>query len=205
MSALETIYQESHEPETLGISKVLSKPSTLFAIYLLDYILPEVSKLSESLQREKLDLSIISSLVDDTLHTLEDVLQPAAKWVLDLQEVKEEMDITVGINFNSDDVASFQSRVTEPFYTKLKKNIANLFVSQDVVSYFSIFYPKKTPNSLENSTYGEDQVKVLLEHYGSERPAERVAGDEFLMPASSLQVQTSPQGGKPFGDISPIK
>ena len=168
MSPLETIYQESHEPEALGISKILSKPSTLFAIYLLDNILPEVSKLSKSLQTEKLDLCIISSLVDATLHTLEDVLQPAAKWVLDLQEIKEEMDITVGINFNSDDVASFQSRVTEPFYTKLKESIANRFVSQDVVSCFSIFDPKKTPNSLENCTYGEDQVKVLLEHYGSE-------------------------------------
>ena len=143
----------------------------MFAIYLLDYILPEVSKLSKSLQTEKLDLSIISSLVDATLHTLEDVLQPAAKWVLDLQEVKEEMDITVGINFNRDDVASFQSRVTEPFYTKLKENIANRFVSQDVASCFSTFDPKKTPNSLENCTYGEDQVKVLLEHYGSELPA----------------------------------
>ena len=54
--------------------------------------------------------------MDATLHTLEDVLQPAAKRVLDLQEVKEEMGITVGI-FNSDDVASFQSRVTEPFFT----------------------------------------------------------------------------------------
>ena len=117
----------------------------MFAIYLLDYIFPEVSKLSKSLQTEKLDLSIISSLVDTTLHTLEDVLQPAAKWVLDLQEVKEEMNITVCINFNSDDVASFQSRVIEPLYTKLKENIANRFISQDVVSCFSIFYPKKTP------------------------------------------------------------
>ena len=79
VSELETIYQESHEPEALGICKILSKPSTLFAIYLLDYLLPEVSKLSKSLQTEKLDLSIISSLVDATLHTLEDVLQPAAK------------------------------------------------------------------------------------------------------------------------------
>ena len=56
-----------------------------------------------------------------------------------LQEIIEEMDITVGINFNSDDVASFQSRVTEPFYTKLKENIANRFISQDAVSCFSIF------------------------------------------------------------------
>ena len=170
----------------------------MFAIYLLDYILPEVSKLSKSLQTEKLDLSIISSLVDATLHTPEDVLQPAAKWVLDLQEVKEEMDITVGINFNSDDVASFQSRVTEPFYTKLKENIANRFVSQDVVSCFSIFDPKKTPNSLENCTYGEDQVKVLLEHYGSELPAETVVGDEFLLPAVITSSSDLPTEWKTF-------
>ena len=99
--------------------------------------------MSKSLQTEKLDLSIISSVVDATLHILEDVLQPAAKWVLDLQEVKEEMDITVGINFNSDDVASFQSQVTEPFYNKLKENIANRFVSQDVVACFSILIPRR--------------------------------------------------------------
>ena len=68
-SAPETIYQESYEPEALGINKILTKPSTLFAIYLLDYILPLVSKLSKSLQTEKLDLSIISSLVDATLHS----------------------------------------------------------------------------------------------------------------------------------------
>ena len=117
--------------------------------------------------------------MDATLHTLEDVLQPAAKWVLDLQEIKEDMDITVGINSNSDDVVSFQSQVSEPFYTKLKENIANHFVSQDVVSRFSIFDPKKT----ENSTYGNDQVEVLLEHYWSELPAETVVGDEFLVPA----------------------
>ena len=36
---------------------------------------------------------------------------------------------------------------------------------------------------MENSTYGEDQVKVLLEHYGSELPAETVVGGEFLKPA----------------------
>ena len=76
------------------------------------------------------------------------------------------MDITVGINFNSDDETSFQGCVTEPFYTKLKENIANRFVSQDVVSCFSIFDTKKTPNSLENCAYGEDQVKVLLKTMG---------------------------------------
>ena len=90
--------------------------------------------MSKSLQTEKLDLSIISSLVDVTLHTLEDVLQPAAKWVLDLQEMKD-MGNTVGINFNSNDVASFQSRVIEPFYTKLKENASFHRVLSPVSAY----------------------------------------------------------------------
>ena len=54
------------------------KQLTLFAIYLFDFVLPQVSKLSKSLQTEKLDLSIISGIVDATLHTLEDVALPAA-------------------------------------------------------------------------------------------------------------------------------
>ena len=56
----------------------------LFAMYLLNYIVPEVPKLSNlSLQTEKLGLSIISNLVEITYYTLqtpEDALQPAGKW-----------------------------------------------------------------------------------------------------------------------------
>ena len=203
MSALQSIYLESHEPEALGISKILSNPSTLFAIYLLDYTLPQVCKLNKTLQKENLDLSVITSLVDATLHTLEDVLLPAANWVLDLLDVKEEMGTTVGINFNSEDIVSFQRRVTEPFHTKLKENIQNRFISQDVVSCFSIFDPKKAPNPSENCSYGEHQVRVLLEHYGSELPAETIAGDEFLMPAVINFSSDLATEWKPFGDISP--
>ncbi len=78
--SLDSIYQESHQPEALGIRKVLLKPSTLFAVYLLDYILPQVSKLSKSVQSEEFDLTLVSSLVDATVHTMDDVLHPAANW-----------------------------------------------------------------------------------------------------------------------------
>lgn len=80
-------YEESHEPEAFGISKILIKQSTLFAIYLLDFVLPQVSKLSKCLQAEKLDLSVISSVVDATLHTLDDALLSAANWALELQDI----------------------------------------------------------------------------------------------------------------------
>ena len=79
--ALNNIYEETHEPEALGISKALSKKSTVSAMFLLDYVLLQVIKL---LQTEKLDITIISSLVEVTLHTIDDALTPAANWVLAL-------------------------------------------------------------------------------------------------------------------------
>ena len=64
--ALENIYETSHEPEALGLSKALSSHSTIAAMYLVDYILPQVVKLSCSLQTKHMDLSLISSLEDST-------------------------------------------------------------------------------------------------------------------------------------------
>ena len=48
--ALGNIYETSHEPEALELSKVFSSHSTIAAMYLLDYILPQVAKLSHALQ-----------------------------------------------------------------------------------------------------------------------------------------------------------
>ena len=68
--ALENIYETSHEPENLGLSKALSSHSTIAAMYLLDYILPHVTKHSCALQTMHPDLSLISSLVDALLNHL---------------------------------------------------------------------------------------------------------------------------------------
>ena len=76
--SLNNIYEESHEPEALGLSKAMCKQSTITAIYLLDFISPQVARLSKTLQTEKLDLTIVSSLVDATLHTLDDSMLDAA-------------------------------------------------------------------------------------------------------------------------------
>jgi len=54
VAAFEQIYEDYHEPEAIGINKFLMKLATLFAIHLLDFVLPQVSKLSKCLQTEKL-------------------------------------------------------------------------------------------------------------------------------------------------------
>ena len=86
VACLHHIYTDFHEPEAFGLMKILCKKSTVAAIYLLDYVLPQLAKLSRALQTESLDLSVVSHLVDATLSSLNDALLPAANWVLELKE-----------------------------------------------------------------------------------------------------------------------
>lgn len=58
--SLESIYEGTHEPEALGIGKA---KSTLIAIFLLDFVLPVVAKLSKCLQAEKLTSPVLLILL----------------------------------------------------------------------------------------------------------------------------------------------
>ena len=75
---LDSNYQNFHEPEALGLYKALSQFSTVAAIHLLDFTLSLVAKLSKTLQTKQLDLSMISSLVEAVLQSLDDATTPAA-------------------------------------------------------------------------------------------------------------------------------
>ena len=182
---LENIYEQSHEPEALGISKALSKESTLSAIFLLDFVLPLVIKLSKCLQTEKLGLSIISSLVHATLHTIDEALLPATNWVLELMDAREEIERATGVKVTSANIASFQERVAKHFITDLKNNIVCRFTSQDVVSSFSIFDPEKMSplGTIDLFCYGEDCIDTILKHYGKDLTAESVLAEESVKPA----------------------
>ena len=68
---IDSVYQNFHAPEALGLYKALSKFTAIATIYILDYTLPLVAKLSKSLQTKQLDLSMVTSLVDAVLHALE--------------------------------------------------------------------------------------------------------------------------------------
>ena len=118
--ALNNIYEETHEPEAVGISKALSTKSTISAIFLLGYTLPQVAKLSKSLQAVELDLTIMSSLVDSTLHTLDDALLPAANWVLELLDFKESLNEVADLKVNLADIQTFHDVVGKPFISNLK-------------------------------------------------------------------------------------
>ena len=73
---LESNYENFHEPEALGINKVLCKFSMIAALILLDYTLTNAANLSKALQAKHLDLTLISTLFDATLESLDDAILP---------------------------------------------------------------------------------------------------------------------------------
>ena len=134
VNGLNNIYEQTHEPEALGISRALCKSSTVAAMYLLDYALPQVAKLSRALQAWRIDLTAIIPLVDTTLNALDDTTLLAANWVLELMDAKDEIEEATDIKITTDSITTFQEHVAKPFVMMLKANMSSRFVSQDIVS-----------------------------------------------------------------------
>ena len=196
--ALEDIYETSHEPEALGLSKALSSHSTIAAMDPLDYILPQVAKLSHALQTKHLDLSLISSLLDVTLNSLDDALLPLANWVLQLQDAREELKAATGIEVTHLDICSFQERVGKPSTRLIKyNNPAGLDPPQKMCYQPSVFQIlRKCPASLLMSyLYMETvQFKLLLDSLGEIYQLNH--WKELNLRRQPLSLLTSAQSGK---------
>ena len=139
----------------MGLSKAMCKQSTITAIYLLDFISPQVARLSKTLQTEKSDLTIVSSLVDATLHTLDDSILAAANWMLELLNEMDDLMQVTGIKITMDDIS------------------------------MSIFDQRKLPNvdSPGYTSYGNSSIGTLIQHYGEDREAQTIDGEENLKKA----------------------
>lgn len=132
-------------------------------------------------QTKNLDLSVIACMVDTTLHTLNDAIQPAANWVLKLLD-KPNSFKELGIILTSEDIADFLDRTVKPFVKCLKDNISSRFASSSaIVSALSIFDPKTAKNvtSSDISKYGEQQIETILEHYWAPKQAETLLGESI--------------------------
>ena len=82
---------------------------------MLDYVLPQVSKLSRTLQTVHLDLSVISSPVQATLQTLDDTALLAANRVLDVLDESNKLEKAAGIKFTQADTTAFQDKLAKSF------------------------------------------------------------------------------------------
>ena len=182
---LDNNYQNFHEPEALGLHRALCQFTTIAAIYLLDYILPNVAKLSKTLQTKQLVLSVIYSLVEAVLKSLDDAITPSANWVLELLDSKDNIKQTTGEAISVEKIQAFQQNVGTPFVNFIKENISNRFASHDILSALAIFDPRKvpSPDSSHLPTYGKKSIDILLDHYGKEKPALTLNNEETMKSA----------------------
>ena len=93
-------------------------------MYILDCIFSQVAKLSRALQTKNLDLSLISSLVNATLNSLDDAILPSANLVLQLHDAREELKAATGIDVTHLDTC-YHERVGKPFIRLINDNISS--------------------------------------------------------------------------------
>ena len=102
--------------------------------------------------------------------------------ILQLVDVQEELDTTIGATISVPDIVAFIESAGKSFVSKLQANISSRFGSQDVIAAFSIFDPKKVPSidSPDINTYGESSINTLHSHFGVPRAAKTLDGVECI-------------------------
>ena len=107
----------------------------------------------------------------------------SVNWVFQLQDAREELKTAIDNEVTHLDMRSFQERLDKPFVRLIKDNISSRIISSsnDVVSAFSIFYPKKVPSLSTNELcfYGESSIQTLVGQFGRDLPAKSLAVTEL--------------------------
>jgi len=62
----------------------------------------------------KLKITIVSSLVEATLHSIDDALIPAANWVLALQDMEKSSGETTSVKITVDDIKTMSEYLLVP-------------------------------------------------------------------------------------------
>ena len=123
--------------------------------------------------------------------------------MLELLEDADGLKDSTKVTITADKILSFQNTVGKPFVADLKANITSRFSSSTaVVPALSIFDPRKVPkpDSVSLPTYGDDSVENLIAHYGEDRDAETVDGEETVKRAMiSTEILLN---GKHFANCS---
>ena len=85
---------------------------------------------------------MISSLLDFTLHLINDAVLSSSNWVLELLKAAQDLETAIEEQITQEDISTFQEKIGQCFIHQLRDNITSRFTSSDLVSSFSIFYPR---------------------------------------------------------------
>ena len=116
---------------------------------------------------------------------LDDAITPAAYWVLELLDSKDDLQQATREIVSTDKIHTFQETVGTPFVALLKENISSRFATHDIVSAVAIFDPRNVPSTYSSQfpTYGKKSIKIFLNHYGKGKFALSLNDEETVKTA----------------------
>ena len=81
---------------------------------------------------------MISSIVDAVLHALDDAITPAAYWVLELLDSKDDFQQATREIVSADKIHTYQETVQTQFVAIIKEDISSRFATHDTVSVLAM-------------------------------------------------------------------
>ena len=112
--ALDSNYQNFHEPETLGLYKALIPVQQHCSPLSTGLHLGTSGKFCKTLQINQLNLSRISCLVDAVLVPLDDAITPAPNSMLEVLDSKDDLQQVTREAISADKICTFQEKVGTP-------------------------------------------------------------------------------------------
>ena len=197
-SAVETVFRIWHslvlalEDQAEGISAAdaakakghLSQITTFQFVAttaLLNGLLSVLSRLSKSFQAQSLDRSMIHPLVRSAKSSLSSINQEPGAHLADILNLVDERQLEgereikirykeVEVKVNESSYASFH-RTKDRFIEEVISNIDYRFPadSKSVVDALGILNPRKCPATANLGNYGNEELQVLVDHYGMEK------------------------------------
>ena len=72
---------------------------------------------------------MISSLLDATLHSIDDAVLSSSSWLLELLEAAQDLETAIEEQIPQEDISTFQVKIGQCFIHQLRDNITSRFTS----------------------------------------------------------------------------
>ena len=156
VASLEREATERSEPAAVGLVKFVKTHYFVGCCYLLNKVLPHISRLSLIFQQEDIDLTQIKPALESTLASIEEVR------TFQFEEVYSTVENVLQISVSESEKQQFRKRVQYKFIDAVIDQINDRLPDCDELSAFSLLDPQKLP-----PCSGSEEINEAFQQWGN--------------------------------------
>ena len=156
IASLEREATERSEPAAVGLVKFVKTHYFVGCCYLLNKVLPHISRLSLIFQQEDIDLSLIKPALESTLASIEEVR------TFQFEEMYSTVENVLQISVSESEKQHFRERVQYKFIDAVIDQINDRLPDCDELSAFSLLDPQKLP-----PCSGSEEINEAFQQWGN--------------------------------------